>query len=154
MLHYDKGTNVDSLKSYFDKFRSYGIPIDIIGVSYYPWWHGSLLDLREGLNFLAAQYDMDVVVVETAYHWAPTPELEDIGPIPFPTTPEGQRDFLEAVNQVVLSVPENRGKGIFWWEPMVNSRFLGTRSFFNEKNEAMPVLGTFDAWALPWQTKD
>ena len=34
-------------KAFFDRLNSYHVDYDVIGQSYYPWWHGSLLDLRE-----------------------------------------------------------------------------------------------------------
>jgi arabinogalactan endo-1,4-beta-galactosidase len=155
MLHFDNGGNKEKLKYFFDKFFSYGIDIDAIGVSYYPWWHGTLLDLREALYFLATTYEKDIIVVETAYHWTPSREAEEAGGAPFPQTPEGQREFLDAVHQAVLSTPGGRGKGIFWWEPAVGGRGgLRGRSFFNEENEALPVITVFDKWALPPRTID
>ena len=155
MLHYDQGANKRGLKSFFDKFRSYDIPIDVIGVSYYPWWHGSLLDLREGLNFVATAYDIDVIVVETAYHWRENGETRDVAPMPFPETPEGQKAFLQAVHEIVLAVPGGHGKGVFWWEPAVGGRGgIGSRGCFDADNNALPALTTFDAWALPLRRRD
>jgi len=149
MLHYDQGADREGLKGFLERFNRYEIPVDVIGVSYYPWWHGSLLQLREGLFYLAQEQEMDVIVVETAYHWRPNGETRDLQPMPFPETPEGQRQFLEALNELVLSVPGGRGKGIFWWEPMVEGRHLRSRGCFDDDHEALPVLQTFDAWTLP-----
>lgn len=42
--------NRDNFAQLIDKFNSYGAPYDVIGQSYYPWWHGSLLDLRDNMN--------------------------------------------------------------------------------------------------------
>jgi arabinogalactan endo-1,4-beta-galactosidase len=155
MIHFDNGGSKEKLKYFFDKFFSYGIDIDAIGLSYYPWWHGTLLDLRESLYFLATTYEKDIVVVETAYHWTPSREAEQAGGAPFPQTPEGQREFLESVHEAVLSTPGGRGKGIFWWEPMVGGRGgLGGRSYFNGENEALPVITVFDKWARPPRTID
>lgn len=50
-------------------------------------------------------------MVETAYNYAPA-EYIDKKP-PFLESAEGQKEFLEAVNQIILNIPENRGKGIF-----------------------------------------
>jgi hypothetical protein len=49
MLHYDNGADTDGAKAFFDRFNDYDIPYDIIGYSYYPWWHGNLLELRDNL---------------------------------------------------------------------------------------------------------
>jgi len=128
-------------KAFFDKWHSYGIDYDIIGQSYYPWWHGSLLDLRENLIFMANEYQKDIILVEVAYNWR---SAEYKGkPAPFPETPEGQRQFLEEVHRLVLSTPHNRGKGIFWWEPAVTGG-LRRRGMFDNDNNALPVITVFD----------
>jgi lysophospholipase L1-like esterase len=149
MIHIDQGGSAARTKYFFDNLNRYKIPYDVMGFSYYPWWHGSLLDLRENLVFAATTYHKDVIVAETAYHWRPNRETADRAE-PFPETPEGQREFLEAVAQVVLAVPDNRGKGIFWWEPAVGGRGgLVSRSFFDESGNALPVLSAFDKYTRP-----
>jgi len=46
MIHIDQGGNQPKTKWFFDKFLTYNIDFDYIGQSYYPWWHGTILDLR------------------------------------------------------------------------------------------------------------
>jgi arabinogalactan endo-1,4-beta-galactosidase len=141
MIHIDKGGDKQATKSFFDRLNSYGVDFDVIGQSYYPWWHGSLLDLRENLNFMANTYKQDIMLVEVAYCWRPT-EYRTNSP-PFPETPEGQRDFLDEVNRLVLSTPHHRGVGLFWWEPAVAGR-LRNRGFFDDDGNALPVINVFD----------
>jgi arabinogalactan endo-1,4-beta-galactosidase len=143
MIHIDKGGNRDFTERWFDKFHSYGIKYDVIGQSYYPWWHGSLLDLRECLNWTAKAYEKDIIVVEAAYNYMPREYVDTLAP--FPETPEGQREWLEEVNRVVLAVPDNRGCGLMWWEP-ASSRG-GTRSFFDKEGNVQPVIHVFDKYA-------
>ena len=52
--------------------------------------------------------------------------------------------LLEQVNQIVLDTPNGRGKGIFWWEPAVSRR--GSRSFFDEEGNVLPVIHVFDKY--------
>ena len=66
-------------------------------------------------------------------------------PGPFPETPDGQKEFLEEVNRVVQEIPSGRGKGVFWWEPAVSGG-LGSRAFFDEAGNALPVITTFDKY--------
>jgi arabinogalactan endo-1,4-beta-galactosidase len=140
MIHIDKGGDVAFTKYFFDKLNTYGIKYDVIGQSYYPWWHGTLLDLRDCLNFTAREYQKDVIVVEAAYNWKPQ---EYVGKnAPFPESPEGQKEFLDEVHRIVLAVPDNRGVGVFWWEPAVGRR--GSRSYFDEKGNVLPVITVFD----------
>ena len=149
MIHIDQGGSIAKTKYFFDNLNHYGVHYDVIGFSYYPWWHGTLMDLRENLAFAASTYHKDIIVVETAYNWRPARETADrIGP--FPETPEGQREFLDEVTRIVLAVPDGRGKGIFWWEPAVGNRGgLVSRSFFDEEGNSLPALTVFDKYTRP-----
>ena len=86
MIHIDQGGSIEKTKYFFDHFNRYKIPYDVIGFSYYPWWHGSLLDLRDNLAFTANRYHKDIIVVETA-----KPEVEI-----------GYRDYLRAGVPITL----------------------------------------------------
>jgi arabinogalactan endo-1,4-beta-galactosidase len=141
MIHIDKGGNQKATQWFFDTLNTYDVPYDVIGQSFYPWWHGSLQDLRENMAFMAKTYGKDIILVEVAYNWRPSEYKDNQGP--FPETPAGQREFLEQVNQIVLDTPNNRGEGIFWWEPAVTGR-LRSRGFFDDSDNALPVLTVFD----------
>ena len=154
MIHIDTGGSVAKTKYFFDKFDRYKIAYDVIGFSYYPWWHGTLMDLRENLAFTANTYGKDIIVVETAYNWRPARETSDrVGP--FPETPAGQRDYLDELTRVALNAPNERCKGIFWWEPAVGSRVgLGSRSFFDENWKLAARLSVFDKYTRPTPRTD
>jgi len=143
MIHIDQGGNKERTKYFFDKFISYGIDFNYIGQSYYPWWHGNLLDLRENMIFMAETYRKPVILVEVAYCSSPTEYRKK--PAPFPESPEGQKEFLDEVNRIVLETPGNLGKGIFWWEP---STYGGrsARDFFDEDGNVLPVISVFDKY--------
>jgi arabinogalactan endo-1,4-beta-galactosidase len=141
MIHIDRGGDRKATKAYFDKLNSYGVKFDVIGQSYYPWWHGSLLDLRENMIFMADAYDKDIILVEAAYCWRPAEYRTRSGP--FPETPEGQQAFLEEVNRIVMDTPHNHGKGVFWWEPAVMGG-LRSRGMFGDDGNALPALKVFD----------
>ena len=141
MIHIDKGGDKVKTKAFFDKLDSYGVKFDVIGQSYYPWWHGSLLDLHENLAFMANEYKKDIIVVEAAYNYRPAEYRNK--PAPFPETPEGQKEFWEEVNRMVLATPGGRGIGLFWWEPAVGGG-RGSRVFFDQDSNALPVMTVFD----------
>lgn len=143
MIHIDKGGDLDFTKYFYDKIDSYNIKYDVIGQSYYPWWHGSLLDLRACLNFTAETYKKNVVLVEVAYNYKPQEYINKNAP--FPETPQGQEAFLEEVNQIILNIPNNRGKGIFWWEAAAPNKSFSTRTFFDNDGNVMPVINVFDS---------
>jgi arabinogalactan endo-1,4-beta-galactosidase len=149
LIHIDQGGSIAKTKYFFDNLNRYKIPYDVIGFSYYPWWHGTLMDLRDNLAFTANTYHKGIIVVETAYNWRPARETADrVGP--FPETPEGQYEFLDELTHVVLATPDGRCKGIFWWEPAVGSRGgLVSRSFFDQNGNSLPVISVFDKYTRP-----
>lgn len=141
MIHIDRGGDKGATKWFFDKFNTYNIRYDAIGQSFYPWWHGSMKDLKETLEFTAEAYGKDVYLVEAAYHWMPTSYIGKEAP--YPETPEGQKQFWIDARRIVENLPGKRGKGIFWWEPAVTGH-LGSRSFFDTEGNALPALFAFD----------
>jgi len=143
MIHIDQGGNIARTKYFFDKLLSYGIKFDYIGQSYYPWWHGTLLNLRSNMIFMANEYKKPIILVEVAYCSAPTEYRNKKAP--FPETPDGQREFLDEVNNIVLSTPDNLGAGIFWWEPATMGG-RSTRDYFDESGNVLPVITVFDKY--------
>jgi arabinogalactan endo-1,4-beta-galactosidase len=145
MIHYDQGADKVGARDFYETFESYNIPYDIIGLSYYPWWHGNLLEFRANLLSLDRHFDKDIMLVETAYNWRPS-EYENARP-PYPETPEGQVEFLESVNEAMLSINSEKIKGIMWWEPAVMGG-LRSRGFFDDDGNALPVINVFDKYRL------
>jgi arabinogalactan endo-1,4-beta-galactosidase len=143
MIHVDHGGDQVLTKDFFDKLTSYGIKFDIIGFSFYPWSHGTLFDLKANLAMAAQRYDKDVVVVETGYCNAPS-QFRQL-PGPFPESPEGQAAFLDAVNKIVMDVPNGRGKGVFYWEPTSRD----ARSYFDNEGNPRPIMNVFEPWTRP-----
>jgi arabinogalactan endo-1,4-beta-galactosidase len=124
MLHLANGGDNGLYRWWFDNITSRGVQFDVIGASYYSYWHGTLEALQFNLNDVSARYGKDVVVVETAYPFTLADEdgWENIIDLPseltpgYPATPEGQAANLRDVISVVKAVPDGRGLGVFWWE--------------------------------------
>lgn len=142
MIHIDKGGNQAATKSFLDHLEQYHVPFDVLGQSYYPWWQGSLDELRDNLAFVWNTYHKDVIVVETAYDWRTGEDFKG-KQAPFPQTPEGQRDFLAALDRVVRDTPGGKLRGIFWWEPMAGGG-IAKRDLFDDRYEALPAIHVFD----------
>jgi arabinogalactan endo-1,4-beta-galactosidase len=142
LMHIDRGGDKAATKYFFDQCHRHGIEFDVVGQSYYPWWHGTLDELRENLAFMVDRYDKDIMLVEVAYNWRPAEYVDKPGP--FPESPAGQREFLETVARIIRETPNNRGKGIFWWEPAVQPSPISSRAMFDHDGNALPAIGVFD----------
>lgn len=123
MIHLDQGGRYFYLKDWFTKALENGLEdFDLIGLSYYPFWHGTFRDLKTTLERLVSDYGKPVMIVETAHAWRIAEHgfidrvQERIAGVP--ATPEGQRRVLELVEQIVAAVPDGRGLGLYYWEPL------------------------------------
>lgn len=123
MIHLDQGGRYDWLHEWFEKSFAAGLEdFDLIGLSYYPFWHGTYLDLRDSMNRLLQDYNKPILIVETAYAWRKSEKgfIDDdqirIGCME--ASPEGQRRVLEYVMHLVAELPRQMGKGIYYWEPI------------------------------------
>ena len=106
-------------------------------------------DVASGQPTAAAQYNKDVIVVETGYQNRPSRYFKEL-PGPYPKTPEGQKQWLEDVNAIVMSVANGRGKGVYWWEPGNNQ----ARGFFDAGGNTLPVFDVFHRYTRPIHRTD
>jgi arabinogalactan endo-1,4-beta-galactosidase len=159
ILHIDTGGNNETSRWFFDHIVEQNVPFDMIGLSYYPWWHGTLADLGNNVNDLAERYQKPIMVVETAYPW--TLDNNDnvgnlVGPqsqlLPeFPPSVEGQRNFLLAEKKILKNVPNGLGLGMFYWaadditSPRFGSVFENAATFDFQGN----VLDSLKAFLSP-----
>ena len=148
MIHVDHGGDVSLTRGFYDQMKKLGVEYDVIGLSFYPWSHGTLLDLRDNLHATALRFEKPIILVETGYHFQPSRYFADIRP-PFPETPEGQRQWLETVNDIVMNTPNGLGRGVFWWEPMMRGR-----GYFDADGNALPIIRAFEKYALPVRRAD
>jgi len=148
MIHVDHGGDVSLTRGFFDQMKERGVEYDVIGLSFYPWSHGTLLDLRDTLRATALRFKKPIILVETGYHFRPSRSFTEVRP-PFPETPEGQRQWLETVNDIVINTPNGLGRGVFWWEPMMRGR-----GYFDADGNALPIIHAFEKYALPIRRVD
>ncbi len=125
MLHIDRGGYNVGSRWFFDNILAKNVSFDVIGQSFYPWWHGSLEDLKENLRDLALRYNKEICVVETAYpwtlNWFDTTNnivgLEGQLLTGYPATVQGQKQYLLDLKKIISEVPSSKGIGFFYWAP-------------------------------------
>lgn len=134
MIHLDNGGNHELYLDWFDHYMERGEEFEYIGLSYYPFWHGTLQDLAANMNDISVRYNKDLIVAEvsmgyTMEDYRDYEKLEDherkgyatrqelVDKLDYPMTIQGQLDFTRDFLKVLEDVPENHGCGFFWWEP-------------------------------------
>ena len=137
------------------------VDYDIIGISYYPWWHGkSLDDLQNQLSSLSINFEKEILIAETSYpftlgwnDWTNNNVgLEEHLILPdYPASPQGQKDFIRDIKNLVFEV--NNGIGFCYWgaeriawdgENSTNGSTWENQAVFDFENKELPVLQEFD----------
>ena len=150
IIHIDRGGDWSTTQWYFDNVVHQQIPFDIIGESYYPWWHGSPDALRICLSNAAVRYSKPVMVMETAFPRSNSTNIYGI-----PASTNGQVQFVIELAKIIKSVPGGKGAGVFWWAAEyqsvsgANLAGFNQRSFFGSDGNVLPVAEVFGAMTAP-----
>ena len=153
VVHIDRGGDWATTEWFFDNLNQQAVPFDIIGESYYPFYHGPLSNVANCLTNAAKRYAKPVIIAETAFPWINSYWTTNIYGIP--GTTNGQVQFLVALAQVVKSLPARLGAGIFWWGAeyqqanSVNESGFNTASFFDSGGNVLPVADAFGQLVAP-----
>lgn len=175
MIHLDNGGNHPMYVEWFDNFFARGGDCDVIGLSYYPVWHGKISELRTNMLDIAPRYGKPLILVEVSHaftldsyaKWEGREDRKGAAAkanieknLEYPVTPEGQVQFLRDLLNLLDEIPNGLGKGICWWEsawipvPNVGWAEEAGWTYVNEQgpggNEwANQTLFDFDGNALP-----
>jgi len=178
MVHLDNGGNNHLYRTWFDAyFENGGEDFDYIGLSYYPFWHGTMEMLQNNMNDIALRYHKKLIITEvstafTAEDYAEYEKLPDrerkgmatkpplMENLQFEASPEGQKAFMERLGEVIRQVPGHACRGFLYWEaawlPVPGSQWATAAAleYMGEKgpggNEwANQALFDYDGNALP-----
>lgn len=132
MIHLDNGGNNELYRRWFDEYIKRGEDFEVIGLSYYPFWHGTLQSLEDNMRDLAERYGKELIIAEVSMGhtledysdyeklsgterkgMAAKPELA--AKVEYPMTPKGQCDFMQ---DFLMRISGIRGAGgFYYWEP-------------------------------------
>ena len=115
IIHIDRGGDSETAIRYYQKVAN--IDYDIIGLSYYPFWHGSFSHLETTLQSLQKKFPQkEVMIVETAYpHQESDYGESGNAACDYPFTPEGQASYLSDL--VRLLKRYDNVTGVYYWYP-------------------------------------
>ncbi|AHW59004.1 arabinogalactan endo-1,4-beta-galactosidase [Draconibacterium orientale] len=156
IIHYAGLNNADW---FFNVVRN--LDYDMIGLSYYPIWHGkSLTSLKTTLTNLSQTFNKEIVLAETAYpftlgwnDWTNNIVGQDdqlIRP-DYPATETGQQQFIERIKQISFEEVE-KGRGFCYWGAELiawkgpeapDASPWENQAVFDFNNKALPVLSVF-----------
>ncbi len=134
MIHLDNGGNNALYREWFDNFMLRGEDFQIIGLSFYPFWHGTLDDLSNNMKDIAKRYGKELVIAEVSmgYTMEDYADYEKLQPserkgmatkpellknLDYSMTQKGQADFMQDIMNRLREVPDGLGRGFYYWEP-------------------------------------
>ena len=155
ILHY---AGISYSEAFFDKVKS--LDYDIIGLSYYPIWHGKSIDsLKNQMNFLNTTFNKRILIAETAYpftlgwnDWTNNiVGLNEQLILPdYPATNNGQRNYINKIHSLMKEV--HGGYGFCYWGAAMiawkgpqstNGSAWENQALFDFQNRALPALEEF-----------
>jgi len=132
---------------------------DIIGISYYPKWHGAnLTELRQNLGQTALRHQKPVFIAEVSYpftlswnDWTNN-VVGEAGHLVdgFPATHTGQHDFLQRIREIIADVHNGVGF-VYWGAEWVSYRGpqaadgspWENQALWDFNNRALPAINVF-----------
>ena len=149
VLHIERSGDKTSCLQFFNYMKYYGVDYDVIGLSYYPHWHGTLSTFSSVLTSLESTFRKEIMVCEFAYNyvWYPADARYTASQIGYPATVEGQRAMTSALVDMLRT--HSLVSGLFWWFPEENES-LGssgdTALMGSWSNRGLFMNHTPDAW--------
>ena len=131
ILHTERVQQTNVLSNFYTKMKNANIDYDIIGLSYYPAWHGNLATLESALNAMTTAFpDKDIMIVETGYSyaWAIPGTSFDYSSV-YPYTDAGQNSYT--VDLISLLNKYDNVKGLFWWWMEYNANGTSLSGWYN-----------------------
>ena len=137
IIHTDRPTNTAYNTYYYNKLINGGVDFDVIGLSYYPFWHGVLASLKNALASLNTNFSTKKVqIVESAYYFQngqssiPTDMQKT-----WPCSPEGQYKFVSDLLNLLKDFPQVEGYS--YWFPEEIGNGYGVTDWVNYTGAVM-----------------
>lgn len=122
IIHIERTANTTMCVNFYRYLALQEVDYDIIGLSYYPFWHGWLdVELHNTLTALSNSFPTKPIqLVETAYYnayWTPAAKDYDTR-TKWAVSPAGQDAFLHDLIQKIDQYPNVNG--LYYWFPEEN----------------------------------
>lgn len=143
VIHTERVAKLDVQRYFYNQMAKLGVDYDIIGISYYPYFHGGLNVLDAALTDLSKNFDKQIMLVETGYPYAwEVPGTTHDNTAAWPYTLAGQEKFAKDVVATLDKYP--KADGLFWWWMEYNAKGTSLSGWYNA-----PLFDSRDGKATP-----
>lgn len=120
-IHYTNITNKAQVDGLVANLQDSEVDYDMIGLSYYPFWDGSLSNMQRVVELIGERYGKKVFIAETSYCYTSEDgdgsgnSLVGIDDLVegYPATVQGQASMIR---DVIAAASEAGAIGVFYWE--------------------------------------
>ena len=131
-FHSVGNTNNNSyVRGWAEDLKAKEIDYDVMGISYYPYFHGPLSELSTLLTYMKTNYsDKKIQLVEAGYPnaWYPSDASFDYTSV-YSATEEGQRKFT--ADLITLLNTFDNVNGLYWWYPEALGNYVDANKWYN-----------------------
>lgn len=117
VIHTERVPNPSFQTFFYNKMKTDGVDYDIIGTSFYSYYHGNLNSLETSLNTLETNFpDKEIWLVEVGYFYNWQPSIKSPGvdlSATYPISEAGQAAYTEALINKLNQ--HEKVTGLFWW---------------------------------------
>lgn len=148
VIHTERTSQINVQKNFYDQMEKLGVDYDIIGISYYPYFHGNMNVLNTALQSLETNFPTkDIMIVETGYpyEWK-VPGADSDSDYPYGLGSSAQNEFAKDLVKTLESHP--KVTGLFWWWLEYNAYNTNLTGWYNaplfdsRTGKATPALKT------------
>jgi len=129
IIHLERSNDYKVYEELFNELEKAHVDYDIIGMSYYPYWHGNFDELFFNINNCRTKFNKNVMIMELGYGFT----LEDYilnnngqnqmkvnkenmeAKLPYDISVEGQALFIE---DFISRCKKAELEGVIYWEPL------------------------------------
>lgn len=129
IVHLERSSDCEVYEELFTQLKEADVPYDVIGMSYYPYWHGNFAQLFKNVANCQQKFQKPIMIMELGYGFT----LEDYlltengqselkvtkenleAELPYDIDIKGQELFIE---DFLYRCEQHHVLGVIYWEPL------------------------------------
>lgn len=144
-LHIDRGGDNAAASDFVSHMLAAGVHFNVIGLSYYPWYHGPMSAMKANVESLIKRFHMDVLIAEDQFPQVPQDGygIDTAADSNYPDTlpgytvdAAGGASYYRDLLSLMASMPGGQGLGAFYW----NADSTGNLGQFSPTGAAQPII--------------